>query len=175
MRFVPMISLSTATLEEVQATVDAGYLDGDPSEWLVDIEGGWGGGGPTIEWLIQFLLVRGVNLAIDATIVATFTLGRTAARDTLANRRARRPAQHWAERRGLSSPHQLREWLDRVESWTWSDVANRLGIDADTAQSLLVALGYERDAGGRWRLGYSEDAAARRRGWIARELGGDEF
>ncbi|WP_413353778.1 hypothetical protein [Microbacterium sp. 1P06AB] len=171
-RFVPFIPLSDATLGEVERTVEAGYMTGDPHEWVVEVEVGWGGEGGDVESLITFLSDRGVNLALDAVVVAAVSAFRKKIGRTVSDRRAAPAARRWADQRGLGSPHELREWLDRKTGWPWSEVSERLGIEPDTAKALLRALGYEADASGTWRLGFSDEAKSARASWLRDEYRG---
>jgi hypothetical protein len=157
-----------ATLGDFERAHEAGYLQTDPHDWTVEIHEGIGGDGPSAQFLIAFLVEMGVDLIKDALISGTIA-GSALTHQWVRDFRAREAAAGWATERGLYAPEKLRYWLDKKDKWTWSEVSQRLRISADTAQSLLEALGYEPDASNTWRMGWSETARVRRQKWIENE------
>lgn len=149
---------------------NAGYLPVAPDDWTVLVVEGIGGDSSNDAFLIAFLLDRGVNLLVDALVVGALAKGANHAKRWVTDLRAREAASYWADSRGFVAPNQLRQWLDHKSAWTWSEVSERLRISADSAQALLAALGFESDASNTWRMGFSEDARARRQEWIENEI-----
>jgi hypothetical protein len=169
----PWLDHRFMTLAEVEQVTGAGYLHADPHQYV--IHGPEGFGGDFGLWDVAgWLYEQGVDiagpLARDGVILWTIDRLTRRLRNSRADRRARRAAWEWTHQ-NIEAPFQLRQFLDTKPDWTRDEVDIRLfkHVNPKAAKQLLVALGYESDAGGTWRLGTSKKAIRKRARWLKAE------
>lgn len=172
-RFAPIgLPHQNATLDEIRATIDAGYVAAKPDEVVIVITEGIGGDGLEID-LVRWLLEQGVDLGLEGLkgylwykLISLFT---KYVRNGRRDRRARAVARAWAGRQ-VFTPYQLRMFLDTKDAWTLGELSRALTIPLDVCRQLVKSLGYVRDAGNTWRLGTSKKARRRRQRWLDEEF-----
>jgi len=164
-------SAQLVTPRELRELIEEGYAKGNPTELVVVVPNGLGGGGPVSDF-VEWLLDVGVDIGIDVAIITPVHLLlaklTSRVRGGIRDRRARRLAALW-ESRNLREPEQLRRFFEVKDTWTVAEVMKRTRLAKASSKQLLRALGYEPDAADTWRIGMSRKAKRRRAKWVRLE------
>lgn len=169
----PWLDHQRITLDEIEDVAEAGYLLGDPHQFVIHTHEGSGGDFGVWDiatWLYQQGVDIGVPLLRDGLVVWLWSGATRRFRNSRADRRSRGVAWDWSNR-NIEAPFQLRQFLDTKRDWTVAEVDRRLfGKRNEVASSqLLTALGFAPDAGQVWWLGTSKKAIRRRAKWMKAE------
>jgi hypothetical protein len=165
------------TLADLMRSAQAGYLPGDPMRPIM-VPGERGDGGIFFDpssWValweamqhaadqMHLDWIRGSYGGISAVLFARKQYAK------LRDKSAKKLAQQWIADNNVKA-RGLRAWIEARPTWKSAEVASRLGIDAEEAQALLLALGYEKDSGSHiWRRTGSESAEQLLQVWIDNE------
>lgn len=169
-------SVEQISLNDLNRLLDLGYLRGRRGVIVTDLPEGRGGEGGLDFDLAAFLLDQGVDLGIEfARDVFIYRLvspmlGRL--RNSRRDRAARRVASEWKSK-NLLYAWQLRELVDRKNLWSAEELAKALRVPKPAARRILKALGYQKNAAGKWQPGVNRKHRKRRDRWLAGETAFD--
>lgn len=161
--------LKRLTVGDWQRARVSGYYPGISEELVLVKPDGLGGPGEFANDLLAFF--RDINVNIVATVVAARLSLRPIAtwKQRQDDKRARRVLKGWHQK-GIDGPDQIARWVDKKDSWTATEVAERLNITSKGAEEILEALGFEfHQRRSAWVPGTSDAAIERRRRWDGRE------
>lgn len=162
------LDLDHYTVGDLRRGSEAGYLPGPWNEIVIAQPHGLGGGPELASELIHFLNDVGVELMVGGVVL----LWRKAAGRVSRGRKHRdlkSLAADWAAN-GITSPHDIRTWIDSFPRWAAAEVGHRLDLTTKQATQLLTALGYEYlPELHLWTLGTSVRARTQRKRWLQRE------
>lgn len=152
--------LEQITVAEFVRAIESGYYRVREPALLVGRYHAWGGNGfiakDIFEWLIHQVPEILVGYGLSEGV------GRL---QKNRERKLRATAAKWASRR-ITSPYQLRQWVEKKQAWSPTEIATRLELPEASAEALLTELGYERIDRGSYVLHSSVEALRKRDLWI---------
>jgi hypothetical protein len=158
-------NLSTMTVGDLLRASASGYLGSRAWDQIVVLHPeGLGGPGDMVSPFLDFLSDVGLELTVAAAATQVERSARVAQRFAK-DRRARQVVDSWHEQ-GIEGPWILTKWIDVKTSWHAAEVAKRLRLSGEEAESLLTAMGYEySDHLKEWTVGTTRKSIGRRRRW----------
>lgn len=157
-------NLQHLTIGDLRRGWESGYVDGAWNHVVVLQPEGLGGPGDLVSPFAEFFGNVGMEIAVGF-ISAPLLRAARGIRQRQRDRRARRVIAGW-HRQGIDGPWVLTSWIDTKTTWKPDEVARRLGISRQEAESLLEAVGYEYSQRlHAWTVGTSEKAVKRRKRW----------
>jgi hypothetical protein len=157
-------NLRHLTVGDLRRGSESGYFEGAWDHIVVLDPEGLGGPGDFVSPFTEFFGNVGVDLAAGLVMTPLLRAARRVRR-MQSDRRARRVIAGW-HRQGIDGPWVLTKWIDKKSTWKAEEVAMRLAMSLQEAESLLEAVGYEySDRLQAWTVGTTEKASKRRKRW----------
>lgn len=154
---------SQVTVGQFVRALDEGFYDSVQHEVVVVPPPEVGGNGVIVGTIVEWLLRHAPDVAY--AYVGTKATDRVL---SAKSGRLQRLSADWAAQR-ISSPFQLRIWIDRKGEWFPETLGTRLAIPSEAAERLLIALGYEKNEHGLMLRCNTPDALERRHQWMIGE------
>lgn len=154
------------TFDLAARAASQGLLPADPGRGLIGLvpRGGFGNG--IASTILEFCRDEGLSLLAGA-LAARGVQKANSAFQSIRYKMPRTLAQAWFESQGITSPNDLRIFIDVRESWSLTHLMVCLGLPEGAAAELLMSLGYEFDPfQDLWIQSTSAEALHRRSQWL---------
>lgn len=157
------------TLEELNRMKQKGYIKNDISTIYITLPQFGGAGDAGGLQLIQDLFYNHLlDLAIGYGLSFTVVKGKKVISDYKL-RKIRKIAKYWVHEDSLRHIWQLKNFIIQKGTWEIEELSQKLRIEQEFSQILLVSLGYELQ-GNMYIPSYSDEAIQARKSWDTSEV-----